>query len=384
MAGGINLTDAFSRYIDEKFYPQTQAGLALDKSFEFKGDRTVKIMSFPNPPLNDYHRSGSNRYGTPDDLSRNIQVESVTQDKAFTYVIDKGDYVQSEMLMNIGRSIDNQMRGVVMPEFDRYVFKKWAAVAKENGGYASSSITKSNAFSMFLNGVQYLKNHNVPSKDTYAFCSFSFVNLLMQDSSFIRSSDLSQEMVMRGVVGTCDGITIVEVSADLLPAGAAFILVHKTASVAPVQLEEAKYNEDPPGVSGFLVEGRILFDCFVFNSKCNSIYFHGGQSVLKPLNIETAASAANKSTIIIHGTKEASTNKWYYITAANHAGLPTVTYGTALTPGTASTDWANAVELTSTSTQITPASGHTRVLVVETDSSYYPLAVSEALLNIGA
>lgn len=381
MAGGINLVDKFVRYIDEKFYPKSQAGLVLDDKFEIIDAKTVKIMSIPNPPLNNYNCSGSNRYGTPADLNRNIQTETISQDKAFTFVVDKGDYIQSDHLMNIGTCIGSELHNVVLPEFDRYCFSKWATVAKDNGGYASTAITSSNAFSCFLDGIQYLANHKIPLKDTYAFCSYAFVYLLMQDDSFIRESNLSQEMLNLGVIGSCNGVKIVQVAADLLPQGASFLIVHKGVTVAPAQLHEAKANDDPPGISGTLVEGRFIYDCFVFDNKVHGIYYHGGQSVLKPLDIETAASAVGKTSIIIHGTKEASTNKWYAITAATHAALPAVTYGTAITPGTDA--WATAVLLSAPSTEITPTSGHTRVLVVETDSSYKPLAVADTLVHVG-
>ena len=97
MAGGMNLATKYAKQVDERWTEQSQAALVLSGSnYSFKGDRTVVIYSIPIAPLNDYSRSGSNRYGTPDDLSRNIQTLTVSQDKGFTFIIDKGDEVQSE------------------------------------------------------------------------------------------------------------------------------------------------------------------------------------------------------------------------------------------------------------------------------------------------
>jgi hypothetical protein len=31
-------------------------------------------------------------------------------------------------------------------------------------------------------------------------------------------------------------------------------------------------HDGPPGVSGWLVEGRMYYDCFVLNNKKNAIY----------------------------------------------------------------------------------------------------------------
>jgi hypothetical protein len=48
--------------------------------------------------MNDYTRSGANRYGTPTDLTRNVQSCTVNKDRSFTFIIDKGDKIQSEMV----------------------------------------------------------------------------------------------------------------------------------------------------------------------------------------------------------------------------------------------------------------------------------------------
>ena len=376
MSGGINLATKMANYVDEKFYPRCQAGLVLSKDFEFLSERTVQIFSVPNVPLNNYLRNSSNRYGNPMDLARNIQTEVVSQDKAFTFVIDKGDMVQSAGLMNVGKAIDSELKNVVGPAFDSYCFHKWAQTAVDNGGSATSSISKTNAYLSLLSGIQYLRNNHTPLAGTYAFCSYGYISLLMQDSTFIKYGERSEERLEKGIIGECAGIQIVEVAADLLPAGTAFLLVSKECSVAPVQINETKYNEDPPGISGYLVEGRILYDCFVFNSKVKSIYFHGGQAVFKPLNVETAATDIGKTTVVIHAEKEATANKWYYDTAAAISGLEAVTFGTAITT-------ANWTQLTAVATEITPTSGHKYIRVIEVDSADKPIAKADVLINVG-
>ena len=41
-----------------------------------------------------------------------------------------------------------------------------------------------------------------------------------------------------------------------------------------VSLEDYKIHEDPPGISGSLVEGRINYDAFVLENKAMAIYYH--------------------------------------------------------------------------------------------------------------
>ena len=64
------------------------------------------------------------------------------------------------------------------------------------------------------------------------------------------------------------------------------------------------------------------------------------------------------------------------MTAADATGLTAVTYGTAITVG-------NWTELTANGLEITPTSGHKVVRVVEVDSSNYPIAMGDAVLNVG-
>ena len=169
--------------------------------------------------MNDYTRSGSSRYGTPTDLTRNVQSLTVNKDRAFTFIIDKGDKIQSEMVSDAGKALARQIREVCVPEFDTYVFKTLAAAATARGAFSDEEITKENAYEMFLQGEEFLGNHNVPDRGRVAFCSYRFANLLKQDPAFMKYSNMSQEMVIKGVLGECDGIKVVKVPSSRLPAG---------------------------------------------------------------------------------------------------------------------------------------------------------------------
>ena len=90
-----------------------------------------------------------------------------------------------------------------------------------------------------------------------------------------------------------------------LPSGCAFLLTHPMAATAPRQLEEYKTHSDPPGISGFLVEGRVVYDCFVLAEKADAIYYHGNQPVLRQLNVTAAQTGAGKVTVLLNpGTPE--------------------------------------------------------------------------------
>ena len=162
MAGGINLATKYSDRVDERFYRESQAMVAINNDYKFTGEKTVKVYSIPIVPMGDYTRSGLTRYGTPTDLSRNVQSLTITKDRCFTFIIDRGDKIQSQMVSDAGKSLSRELREVVIPEYDTYVVQKLFDAAQANGNYDSTAMTKSNAYEMFLQGMEHMGNKSVP------------------------------------------------------------------------------------------------------------------------------------------------------------------------------------------------------------------------------
>ena len=86
-------------------------------------------------------------------------------------------------------------------------------------------------------------------------------------------TDISAEMRLQGVIANLDGLTVIKVPKKRLPANFGFMIAHPVATVAPTKLEEYKTHQDPPGISGELVEGRIVYDAFVLDNKKMAIYY---------------------------------------------------------------------------------------------------------------
>ena len=84
----------------------------------------------------------------------------------------------------------------------------------------------------------------------------------------------SEEMLLRGVIAIADGALVVRVPAIRLPENCGFMMCHPSATVTPTKLESMRIHMDPPGISGSLVEGRIVYDAFVLNNKKAGVYLH--------------------------------------------------------------------------------------------------------------
>jgi len=375
MAAGINLASKYSTVVDERFYKESQAMMALNNDYEFTGVQTVKVYSIPVAVMSDYSKSGSSRYGTPSDLTRNVQTMTLTRDRAFTFIIDKGDKLMSEMVSDAGKALSRQLREVCVPEYDTYVFNKLAQAAVASGNTDSTAAATNNAYSLFLNAQEKLGNNNIPDQGRVCFCSYRYANLLKQDPAFMQYGDKAHEMTQKGVIGEVDGCKIVKVPATRLPLGCAFILTHPIAATGPKVLEDYKIHDNPPGISGWLVEGRLIYDLFVLNEKRMAIFYQGSQAILGMLDVRTFASDTNKSSIMVNGELPTGYEFSYYVGTS----IPAVTYEQVIQGGTTS-GWT---AMTTNPLEITPSTNTVVTVVMADTTAHKVYAVGSALINKG-
>lgn len=267
----INYASKYSQKIDERFAREALTTAAVNNDYDFVGVKTVNVYSIPTAQMNDYSRTGTSRYGTPAELENNVQELTVTQDRSFTFTIDRGNYDDTQMANAAGLALQRQIREVIIPEIDKYRFEK---ICESVTTPAVGEITSENAHEMFLDGTTALIDNEVPIAGCTAFVSSSFFRSIKQDPSFIKNGDVSQDMLIKGQVGVIDGIPVVVVPKSYLPDGVEFIITNQSAVTAPIKLSEYKIHDNPPGINGWLVEGRVYYDAFVLDSKKNAIYVH--------------------------------------------------------------------------------------------------------------
>jgi N4-gp56 family major capsid protein len=267
----LNYAEKYSAQIDERFKQGSITAPAINNNYDFVGVKTVKVYSIPTADMNDYTRTGASRYGTPTDLQDSIQEMTLSKDRAFTFTIDRGDNLDQMMIKDAGAALQRQLDEVVIPEIDIYRLGVIAAGAKNT---ATAAITKANAYSAFLDGVEKLTDELAPLGGRIAYVSSAFYKYIKQDPSFIQASDIAQNMLLRGQLGMVDGIPIITAPTSWLPKNTAFIITNPVACVAPIKLADYKIHDNPPGINGWLVEGRVIYDAFVLNNKKGAIYVH--------------------------------------------------------------------------------------------------------------
>ena len=76
-----------------------------NRDYDWDGIKTLHVYSIPTVALNNYNRTlGANRYGTPAELQDDEQSLTVTQDKSFTFIIDKGNKMDQMNVKDAGKA----------------------------------------------------------------------------------------------------------------------------------------------------------------------------------------------------------------------------------------------------------------------------------------
>ena len=270
----INYAQKYSDVVAEAFRLQSKTADIAGGKYDFIGVKTVKVYQGATVELGDYTISGNNRFGTLAELELPVQEMTLTQDKSFTFVIDRMNYEGTNFANEVGARLRDEIDQVVIPELDAYRLKAMASATGITTA-TDTAPTKANAYELFLNASSTLDENKVPAVGRIAFVTPDYLKLLKQDASFILQSDRSMEMLQKGIVGTCDGVEVRMLPASYFPANKYLIMAHRDAIVAPVKLTTYRILDDVQGIDGSVAEGRVVHDCFVLSNRAKAIYVQG-------------------------------------------------------------------------------------------------------------
>lgn len=270
----VNLASKYSSKVDERFKLKSLTESAVNHDYDWEGVNAITIYSVPTVAMNNYTKTGTTRYGTAAELDNTVQTMALSRDRSFTFTIDRGNKQDTQGVMEAGKALARQIDEVIVPEVDIYRLAAMSASAITATGTATAAVTASNAYSVLLDGQSYFSDNKIPTDKRVAFVTPSYYKFLKLDNSFIQASDLAQNMLVKGQVGEVDGVKIILAPTSYFPASHAFILAHPAAMVAADKLTDYKIHDNPPGINGFLVEGRIRYDAFVMNNKTKALYAH--------------------------------------------------------------------------------------------------------------
>lgn len=281
----VNLVTKFRPYVDEIFTTESKKSLLTNNDFDWTGAHTVKVHKVNTVSMNDYDRDGSgvgvapeegnpvnwSRYGALGAVGNALEEFTLAKDRSFTFVIDKLDKDETDGVLSGASALARQQREVIIPEIDTYVYGKMAAGAGTK--VTDTTLTAENIYEEIIEGNGALDDAEVPDTGRVLVVTPDTHLLMKKCKDIIMEADISAEMRLQGVIANLDGLTVIKVAKKRLPVNFGFMIAHPVATVAPTKLEEYKVHQDPPGISGELVEGRIVYDAFVLDNKKMAIFY---------------------------------------------------------------------------------------------------------------
>lgn len=272
----IDLATKFQPYTDEQFSTESKKSLLTNTDLTWTGAHTIKVYKVSTSQMNDYGRKGPaegqwSRYGAVASLDATTEELTLKKDRSFTFAIDKLDTDETARQLAAASALARQNREVVIPEVDTYTYGVMCA----NAGHKPETkvLTSANVYVEILAASQAMDDAEVPETGRVLVVTPATYALMKKCKDITMETDVGNELRLKGVIGILDGMAVQKIPAVRLPAGFGFMAAHPCATVAPVKLEDYTIHDNPPGISGSLVEGRICYDAFVLDNKVKAIYY---------------------------------------------------------------------------------------------------------------
>lgn len=272
----IALATDYKPYVDELFSTESRKSKLTNNDFDWTGAHSIKIYKISTATMTDYGRTGPatnnwSRYGAVQGLDATTEEMTLTKDRSFTFAVDKLDEDETKRTLAASQALARQVRQVVVPEVDTYVYN--VMCTKAGNKPTAVALTKTNIYEQIIAGNKLLDDAEAPETGRVLVVTPAVYLLMKQCADITMETDIGNDLRLKGVIATLDGLDVIKVPANRLPSTFGFMIAHPVATVAPTKLEDYKIHADPPGISGSLVEGRICYDAFVLDNKAKAICY---------------------------------------------------------------------------------------------------------------
>ena len=328
----INLASKYAKELAQAFTQKSVVDGVACKDYEFTGVKNLKVYTAVSQELNDYKRSGTNRYGEPKEAQDTVQDMIVEKDRSFSITVDKGNNSEQMGAKEASKILAIEMNEQAIPEMDKYALRKfidYAGTVEE----AAEEPTEDTIVKMISDGMVKMGNKKVPAEGRYIFIGWSYFGMLRLSKQFIGVEALAKEALVKGAVGTFMGAQVVTVPDDYLMKGenrAYFLIVYRNSVLQPKKVQDYFVKENPAGINGALIEGRFIYDAFVIGAKCDGVYavVENGSVQDKPTfsasgsALTVISEGANKIRVTVDGTDPRFSDTAIVTTSGGTVTLP--------------------------------------------------------------
>lgn len=297
----VNLATKYEKKIAEIFSLNSVIEGHTNREYNWNGVKGITIYSPVTQALNDYKRTGSNRYGEPQEMQDTTQDMILRKDRSFSITIDKGNNTEQMMIKEGGRMLSLELKEQVTPEIDKYALGEFANNAGKIA-VLSSAPTKSTITQSLADGLTHLSNMKVPNESRVIWIGWTMFGLLRLSPEYVGNDDLGKRVLSRGSLGVFMGAEVKPIPDDYLTVNGKkcyFLIAHKRSILQPQKIKDYFVKTNPPGINGALLEGRFIYDAFVLGAKADGVYAAVESS--GQLAAPTASYSAKKFTVTATG-----------------------------------------------------------------------------------
>ena len=282
--GTINLATKYSPRVVDKFYLDSVVLGKTSKAYDWDGVNSVKVWTINTYDPTDYNKPANDsaspglisagtahaRYGNTYEVTDTIQTMTLTQDKAVSLSVDKGNNTEQMLIKNSGKVMNLEMREKFIPMFDKYCLSVWGNPANCGTVTELATPSKSNIVDAVSAHVTALRNHFATTDGCYCFIGETNYAYLLLAPEFINYNNpaFASQHLEKGVMGKLRGLSIVPVpDSYFTDTNINFVTVKSDCVLAPTKIKDMKVHTDPVGISGALMEIRWLYDAFVLEAR---------------------------------------------------------------------------------------------------------------------
>lgn len=260
--------------IDERFTVESKTNSIINNglTLTFDGVNSVTIYNVDVVAEQDYVRAGRDRFGALVELGTGVQSFVLSQDKAFTFSVDRGNLEDSKLVQEVDKAVKRQVREVSVPTTDIYRLGVLTSYAIANGQRViNGSVTSSNMFATILAQKAVLVDAGIPTDSLAIYMTQTQWNALFLDTTFRPMCDTSYADAKTGVVARVAGLDIIVCPSSYYVANFVFMIVAKNLLVAPTKFNMIRVLTEVQGIDGSVAEGRRYYDAFIPKNKGGAI-----------------------------------------------------------------------------------------------------------------
>lgn len=338
MSATIHFDEKYKAALMQGFDKGSETDGLFDHSLdvEFSGVKTVHVKSLRTEPLQDYDRTKAvgtgSRYGDTKEVGNDEQTFTMTRDRSLPLSVDKGNNMEVMDKHKVGAIMKAEMEEHIIPEVDTYRLKKWA----ENAGMheeLTATPTTDTIIGYIIKARNKQRDKGVKG-DVSLLIPYEYLDTLQLAKQWVNLDSLGGKTLPKGTVGQISGMNVLPMSNDRMPANVVFMILHKKSVISPMKIKEFKGHVDPPGLSGDLIEFRMIYDAFVLGKKADGVLVACAPSTVvktptitmsgKAATIETTTSGAT-----VYYTTDGSDPR-YSVEAKAYTAAVTLTSGDRL------------------------------------------------------